>query len=85
MPDMTKYERFCILAGLDIGYCINAIPKTQFTASQRKRSVARIDVLKRIAADTDKGADNPLDDPWITWCLITQPVEEVGPCIAGQP
>lgn len=27
----------------------------------------------------------PLDDPWITFCLKTQPVEKVGACIDGLP
>ena len=39
--------------------------------------------LSPLTADAEGSL--PLDDPWIVFCLTTQPVEEVGDCIDGLP
>lgn len=81
MPDITRFERFCVVTEADsVVACTQAMPETDYTAFQRRRSLERIDALESIAAGVDP--EEPLT-PWQKFCLVNSTAECYASCEAG--
>lgn len=80
--DITPYEKHCVSTsnpGDELKRCLNSQPDTQLYAlEQRKRSLARLNILNEIAYDMNVNGDD--DDPWTTFCANTTPGGEANIC-----
>lgn len=86
LPTITTFEKFCILTsetGVKFEACINSLPKTELYKRALQKSRAHIDLLNKLSISVNDGSGFPLDDPWISFCVINSKPECLDDCING--